>query len=274
MGIKFHCPNGHKLNVKAFLAGKRGICPHCGIAVQIPTSAEREAEALGRSGSMGGSAAVAIASSKSSSTSLADTMAFPVGKSSSPAPSAPAPLSPTPAPIPAGIPVGSPAVTPINPAPMMAAPMGMAPLAAPLIAQRAMPMVWDPSAEAPNAVWYVRRASGGQFGPARGDIMRKWLGEGRVSAESLVWRDGWGDWRNAATVFPMLAPAAPAPAHVPAAPAAPAIPGLTAPATSPSRALRSRKKSNTFAVAMVVTLGIISVVLLALFIYVISQSAG
>src|SRR5262245_23477021 len=38
MGIKFRCPNGHKLNVKSFLAGKRGICPHCGVGVDIPQS--------------------------------------------------------------------------------------------------------------------------------------------------------------------------------------------------------------------------------------------
>ena len=36
MGIRFYCPNGHKLNVKAFLAGKRGICPHCDARFDIP----------------------------------------------------------------------------------------------------------------------------------------------------------------------------------------------------------------------------------------------
>lgn len=36
MGIRFNCSNGHKIHVKAFLAGKRGICPECGVAVQIP----------------------------------------------------------------------------------------------------------------------------------------------------------------------------------------------------------------------------------------------
>ena len=30
MGIRFLCPNGHKLNVKADLAGKRASCPDCG----------------------------------------------------------------------------------------------------------------------------------------------------------------------------------------------------------------------------------------------------
>jgi len=36
MGIRFACPNGHKLNVKAFLAGKRGICPDCDAKFIVP----------------------------------------------------------------------------------------------------------------------------------------------------------------------------------------------------------------------------------------------
>lgn len=36
MGIRFLCPNGHKLNVKAFLAGKRGICPDCDVRFIVP----------------------------------------------------------------------------------------------------------------------------------------------------------------------------------------------------------------------------------------------
>lgn len=36
MGIRFYCPNGHKLNVKAFLAGKRGICPDCDAKFLVP----------------------------------------------------------------------------------------------------------------------------------------------------------------------------------------------------------------------------------------------
>jgi hypothetical protein len=37
MGIRFLCANcGHKLNVKSFLAGKRGVCPQCGGGLDIP----------------------------------------------------------------------------------------------------------------------------------------------------------------------------------------------------------------------------------------------
>jgi hypothetical protein len=37
MGIRFLCPNGHKLNVKADLAGMRGSCPQCGVRLVIPS---------------------------------------------------------------------------------------------------------------------------------------------------------------------------------------------------------------------------------------------
>ena len=41
MGIRFYCPNGHKLNVKEFQAGRRGICPFCGSRTQIPMQSTR-----------------------------------------------------------------------------------------------------------------------------------------------------------------------------------------------------------------------------------------
>jgi hypothetical protein len=37
MGVRFECPNGHKLNVKAHLAGERGICPDCGARFIVPS---------------------------------------------------------------------------------------------------------------------------------------------------------------------------------------------------------------------------------------------
>ena len=41
MGIRFSCENGHAIHVKAFLAGKRGICPKCGVKVLIPLEGTR-----------------------------------------------------------------------------------------------------------------------------------------------------------------------------------------------------------------------------------------
>lgn len=42
MGIRFFCPNGHKLNVKEHLAGKTGFCPECGARLIIPLQSTRK----------------------------------------------------------------------------------------------------------------------------------------------------------------------------------------------------------------------------------------
>lgn len=41
MGIRFFCPQGHKLNVKEFQAGRNGICPYCGSKMEIPLESTR-----------------------------------------------------------------------------------------------------------------------------------------------------------------------------------------------------------------------------------------
>lgn len=228
MGIKFHCPNGHKLNVKAFLAGKKGVCPKCGTKVRIPELSEpglvdselEETEAgqssLSKSNGSGGtSAAVAAAH----------------------APAAPA--------------------------------VSVAP-AAPLAAESAATAAHDdPIAEAPTAIWYVRPPTGGQYGPARGDIMRKWLSEGRVSSDSLVWREGWTDWQNAGKLFPALESAG----GIPAAAAAPVI-STTVPLTprsssrTASRYEAKKQTRSSLAIAVLVGLGIVCLILVAVLAYV------
>jgi len=45
MGIRFECPNGHRLHVKQFLAGKRGICPECDARFIVPAASGGRAEA-------------------------------------------------------------------------------------------------------------------------------------------------------------------------------------------------------------------------------------
>src|SRR5262245_20493797 len=51
MGIRLVCPQGHKLHVKSFLAGKRAICPHCGEKVLVPLANEAPAAASQTTGS-------------------------------------------------------------------------------------------------------------------------------------------------------------------------------------------------------------------------------
>ncbi|MBP5622998.1 MAG: hypothetical protein J6X44_13400, partial [Thermoguttaceae bacterium] len=42
MGIRFFCPNGHSLNVRAELAGEIGFCPKCQVRMLIPTESMRQ----------------------------------------------------------------------------------------------------------------------------------------------------------------------------------------------------------------------------------------
>lgn len=49
--------------------------------------------------------------------------------------------------------------------------------------------------------WYVRPPSGGQFGPADVSLLRAWIEEGRVTPDSFVWCQGWGDWQLAGEAF-------------------------------------------------------------------------
>ena len=125
--------------------------------------------------------------------------------------------------------------------------------------------VADPIAEAPAASWYVRPPSGVQYGPARGDVMRKWITEGRVSSDSLVWREGWADWKNAGQLFPNLASAGGVAVSTPAA----ALPSTTA-TRSANRYVAKKKSGSGMAVAFLVVLAVVCVALVAVLIYVLT----
>ena len=60
----------------------------------------------------------------------------------------------------------------------------------------------DMLAEQPEATWYVRPPSGGQYGPATTELLRQWIEEGRVAATALLWREGWPQWRDAREALP------------------------------------------------------------------------
>ena len=183
MGIKFYCPQGHKLHVKSFLAGKRGICPHCQTRVRIP----RENS---------------IRPDKPGPNSSADLFVFP--QETSPQPETrdsdgemadPSVVSvigdgPKQAPVP-DVAIGTSA--PQKQRKESQAPPQRTP------SQPEVPS--DPLAEVPTARWYVRPVSGGEFGPAPAELMRDWIREGRVGRDSQVWREGWDNWRTADLVF-------------------------------------------------------------------------
>lgn len=255
MGIKFHCPNGHKMNVKAFLAGKRGKCPKCGASVRIPQESTTPA-------------------AKDDQDSGEDLLAAALGTQPSPSPSVTttAPAVPTPsrapAPTPAAVvtavrPVTRPAFAPAIPTVPTVAPSYVP--QSPAVVRVPVPggaaFASDPISEAPSAIWYVRPPSGGQYGPARGDVMRKWLADGRVSGDSIVWREGFRDWKNASEIFPSLMAAAPVAPPPPPPPSEPSTP--TAPKSSriQSRYEARRSQGNGMAIVVLVLLAVICVAL-------------
>jgi len=196
MGIRFACPNGHPLHVKLDLAGKRGICPECQAKFIIPTPkpglvAQRTAQG-GATPQQSGAPRPAAAPS---------TVAAAPAASQSSATPAPAPQPST----------GNPnaELPPAPPAPGTQPP-----------AETAAPQQTSTATAVP--VWYVRPATGGQFGPADDTLVRQWAADGRVGADAYVWRTGWPNWRLASEAkdyFPHLAPVTPQTPTLPSSPA-------------------------------------------------------
>jgi len=299
MGIRFRCPNGHKLNVKSFLAGKRGVCPDCGQTFRIPPEGTDDSGVIAmplesrRNETTGvnednladsdfeTAVAVAAAAVSEPTQAIAAGVLFlppmPAPQSSAaggpaalmrgPGPAAPVPAGPTPngpAPAPGEIYFPKPVIAPMPPRPAPAPP--------------ATSTAADPIAEAPNAVWYVRPPSGGQYGPARGDALRKWIGEGRVSSDSLVWREGWADWREAAPLFSGLVSATGTPAPVAGPlPGASTVPAIGLKSTAPRPADRkpiAKRGSNEIAVAALVCLVLVCLILVVVLVIVLSQGSA
>lgn len=246
MGIRFHCPNGHKLNVKAFLAGKKGVCPDCGVKVRIPDRSEPGLDS--------GIDEVKPAPQP-------QPVQPTVAPQQAPAPVAARPAAPVPQMRPAAAPVVAlqPAVVPlaaIRPAVAAPLPAAVPPPAPPL--GRAPGGLVDPIAENPLATWFVRPPSGGQFGPARGEVMRKWLTEGRVTSDSLVWREGWADWLPATEVFPQLGKPSP-----------PLFSATAPTASKPSTVALPKKSKGNLGAVLLIILALVCVGLTAVLGYVV-----
>ncbi len=212
MGIRITCPHCSKqLNVKSFLAGKRGVCPDCHTKFDIPAGSQDnvvlEVEASDHTVALRQTELLRQEQAMQPPILTAAPAAFAV-------PAAPQPLSPLTAP--STIPIATPVV---------AAPLAASP---PLVAAMPIAARPDPITEAPQALWHLCSAAGERYGPVVGDLLRQWIAEHRVTPDTLVWREGWPDWQRAdvvlvefANVQPVLAASAALPLGVPvAAPAA------------------------------------------------------
>lgn len=220
MGIRFYCPNGHKLHVKAFQAGMRGICPYCGAKVLIPLhstrpsskelKARRAAEPTRALPSQGdvdrGAELQQPGPVLSRRETLEDAAESPESRGTSVAPTESTDLPQTAA-------VGRQGEVLSEPRPFEELPSSFeeAPSSDDLLidaertvsAREVEQTQSDPLVE-PNVVWYVRPPAGGQYGPAAPEVVRTWLAEGRITPDTFVWREGWRDWKEARDVFPEM----------------------------------------------------------------------
>lgn len=208
MGIRFYCPNGHKLNVKEFQAGQRGICPRCHAKFDIPFESTRPA----------GSKDLPIA--KEWEERAKREGLFPFEKKSEPIWDD-IDLNHVPMDWNAVPDAGNydsqefsgtsststfqnsyAADTEIN-AKKFNASLNLA--EPPKSVQTPTPTLPDPFEGPADTVWYLHPTSGNQIGPVNRDTMRTWLNENRIAPDSLVWREGWPDWKTASDVFESLA---------------------------------------------------------------------
>ena len=244
MGIRFACPNGHRLNVKSYLAGKRGICPHCGIRFDIPLESWPDFENRDKR--------------PSDVTDVQTTSPAPPAGRDSPALPARSDQAASPA-------------RPHHPPTEMSVDVPPAePLAAKLASSQSTESDVVPtshgaaSSTADGQEWFVQTPDGNRYGPADDQTMREWIAEGRLAPDNLVHQRGWPTWKTAATVFAEL--------DQEAADQLDPATDLVVESTPRVRRSRSRQQAKPRLVALIATLGITSVVLLGALIYVIRRS--
>lgn len=120
----------------------------------------------------------------------------------------------------------------------------------------------DPLLEDPDAVWFVRPPEGGQYGPAKAELLKQWIDEERVGIESFVWREGWADWLPANRVFKQL------PDSPPPVPVASSDLAISRSSTKTVEYLQHKKRRMTMAIAflMIGSLVVVGLVILLIMI--------
>jgi hypothetical protein len=114
--------------------------------------------------------------------------------------------------------------------------------------------------------------------------MKTWLAEGRVGANSLVWRAGWPEWRSAADVFPQLAvptvalPAADdldvSPDELPFGMNTDGRPGMSVDAGALGMRRRRKPRSNNVTVIASIVLVAVAIVLIVVLIVVLQNQGN
>ena len=192
MGIRFACHVCNKqLNIKRDLAGRRGVCPQCQSRFRIPMDDTEHSSPVDAVRMVHPN--VTKSSEQAGSQSSAAQFGVSVGQDGGTAV------------MPKQQMVSTSAVPNAVEQPLLNVEQPLLNVEQPLLntdaGQLAAGSILE---EEPNATWYVRPPSGGQYGPASTEELQEWISQGRVAATALLWRDGWPQWRDASEALPEM----------------------------------------------------------------------
>lgn len=184
MGIRFNCPHCNRaLNVKAAQAGLDGICPTCRQVVKIPDPAFVGVDVVD---------SFQHESTQSDSDDNQDTAEGldPVTRQESEQ---------------LEIDIGSPGSVPHRSKGRFRVPDNEENRENFVLDKPTQNLgAGDPILDAPNLIWYYRNKEQGEKGPLKSKAMVAELKQGKISQQTLVWREDWEAWLPAAKVFPQL----------------------------------------------------------------------
>ena len=249
MGVRFACHNcGKRLNIKNDLAGKRGKCPQCNERFRIPLSDQEYSEPLDDDSDQPAEPPIEPTSAPQSSaernSGAAQQSSQPlksshrVAASTEPADEVVASWEHPPQSS-ASSPQSPASTSAESPRPQQAggkaADAGTSvPNASSSNTSSAPPSEntadseYNPLTEE-GVMWYVRPPAGGRYGPADGPTILSWIGEGRVTPDTLLWREPWSQWKECRDIVPMPdEPAKPQPTGTPSVAQPQAISGSPA----------------------------------------------
>lgn len=173
MGIVAHCPSGHRIKVKDYLAGRKGICPTCGARFRIPLA----------------SPVASAARAPSPDTPVA-------GVADGPSVAAVVSLDPVAA---AGLPEVL-LVAAVTDHVLPDSPADDPPQVDP--DPTAHVEVDDDEAVGDAAYWYVAIPGGEPSAALRDQEMAAWLDGGQATGREVVWRSDWPGWKPITEAFP------------------------------------------------------------------------
>lgn len=192
MGIVCHCPNGHRVKVKDYQAGKRGLCPTCGAKFSIPAaSAAEPPQSLGPA-DIPGEPSLPLARFVPLDPTVVATLprALPFGATRAAAEAAAATAAP------------QESLEPFA----ETMPLGADPLSAEQTAvwsgEPASPALHATIAERPDLSWRIAYPGGEASEPVDAATMQEWLAGGQAEGAELVWRADWPEWLPVREVFP------------------------------------------------------------------------